>query len=94
MVPMTDPKQKRLLDRIMWLSRLKLLLQLGAMVLILVGAMLVLSGHRGEGPKTTIFNRIASFGTFRRPAMILIGAGVIALAASWFVREDLYEDPP
>ena len=89
---MTDPKHKRTLDRIMWLSRLKTLLRLGAIVLIVVGVMFVLSGHRG--PKTTIFNRIAGFGTFRGPAMILIGAGAIALAASWFIREDLYEDPP
>ena len=55
--------------------------------------MFVLSGHKAPGPKTTIFDRIMSFGTYRQPAVILIGAGAIALAASWFIREDLYEDP-
>ena len=94
MAPMTDPKHRRLLDRIMWLSRLKTLLQLSGIVLILVGAMFVLSGSRGQRPKATIFNRVVSFGTFQRPAVILIGAGIIALGASAFIREDLYEDPP
>ena len=90
---MTDRKHKRLLDRIMWLSRLKTLLQLVAVVLIFVGVMFLLSGIRGNRTKMTIFNRVVSFGTFRQPAVILIGAGAIALAASWFIREDIYEDP-
>lgn len=93
MAPMADSKHKRLLERIMWLSRLKTLLQLGAVVLICVGVMFVLSGHKAPGPKTTILDRIMSFGTYRQPAVILIGAGAIVLAASWFIREDLYEDP-
>lgn len=93
MASMTDPKHKSMLNRIMWLSRLKTLLQLGAIVLICAGVMFILSGHRGDSPKATIFDRIVSFGTFRKPAVVLIGAGAIALAASWFIREDLHEDP-
>jgi hypothetical protein len=87
------PKHQRVLNRIVWRSRVKTLLQFGGIVLMCAGAMFVPVSSRGHGPKSTIFDRIVSFGTFGKPAVILICAGATAIAASWLVRGDLYDDP-
>ena len=89
---MTDPKHKRLLNRIIWRSRLKTLLQLAGILLTIVGVILVFPSVYHPG-KTTIFDWIVNLGTFSKPAVILIVVGAIAIAASWFIRGDLYEEP-
>jgi hypothetical protein len=85
---MTDPKHRRTLDRIIWQSRLKALLRIGGILLIVIGGMF-LPACRGElGPRSTIFNRIATTGTFAEPGIIMIVIGAVAFAASWLVRGD------
>ena len=88
---MTGSQHKRTLDRLIWRSRLKALLRIGGILLMLVGGMFIPSCYRDPGPKTTIFNRIVKSGTFAEPGMILIGTGALALAASWLIRENLYD---
>ena len=89
---MTDSKHKRALNRIMWRGRIKTLLQLGGIIPLSVGVMFL--PWRGDhGHKTTIFDRIVSFGTFSRPAVLLIAFGAIALTVSWLIRGNLYEEP-
>ena len=89
---MTDPKHKRILNRIIWRSRLKTLLQLAGILLMIVGVIFVFPSVYHPG-KTTIFRWIVNLGTFSKPALFLIVAGVIAIAASWFIQGDLYEEP-
>jgi len=91
---MANPTQKEILDRIAWRSRLKLLLQLGGIVLLCVGVLLIFPSSYGDHEsKMTIFKRIVNLGAFSRPGAILIGLGVIALISSWLIPGDLYEDP-
>ena len=90
---MTSPRHKSALNRIVWRSRLKSLLRIGGILLMLLGGMFVPSCDRDLGPKATIFNRIVISGTLVDLATILIGVGIIAFAASWLVRGELYEGP-
>lgn len=69
-----------------------MLLQVGGILLVLLGAIFVIGKHT-HGPKATIFNSVVSSGIFDRPAVILIGIGAIVIAASLLIREKLYEGP-
>ena len=88
---MTGFQHKRTLDRLIYRSRLKALLRIGGILLMLVGGMFLPACRTEPGPKTTIFDRIVNSGTFAEPGIIMIGAGAIAFAASWLIRETFYE---
>ena len=92
---MAGPKHKKTLDRLIWRSRLKTLLQIGGISLIGVGLMFLPACRDELGPKSTIFSRIVILGaaTFADPAIILIGVGLIVLGVSWLIPGELYEGP-
>ncbi len=83
---MVGSKHKTTLDRLMWRSRLKALLQLSGILLVLVGG-LYLPACRGPlGPKSTIFNWVTTTGTFAESGLILIVVGAAVIAASLLVK--------
>lgn len=90
---MTEPTHKKRLNRIIWRSRLKSVLQLAGILLAVVGVMFVFPKAIRHHGKTTIFDWIVSLGTFDRVAIILIGAGAVTLVASFLIRGDSYEEP-
>ena len=85
---MTDYKDRRTLDRIVWRSRCKALLRIGGILLMVTGAMFLPAWGRELGPKSTIFSWIGITGTFAKQGMMMIAIGAVAFAASWLVRGD------
>ena len=92
---MTDPKHTRRLNRLIWRSQLKAVLRMGGLALIGVGVMFWPSCRAELGPKSTIFSRVVILGaeTFREPAMILIGIGLLVFGASWLIPGETYDGP-
>jgi len=68
------------------LSRLKLVLQMGGVVLFLLGIICLPAGY-GLSPKRNLsaFNNLADLGAFIKMGLVLMGIGLVAFFISYFV---------
>jgi hypothetical protein len=83
---MMRPQHSGTVNRIIWRSRLQMLLRIGGILLMVVGGMFIPACRSELGPKSTIFNRTANTGAFAEPGVILIVVGAVAFAAPWLIR--------
>ena len=75
------------------MSRLKLILRIGGVIVVLVGLMFLPVGY-GNSPKRdlSVFHNIADMGSFIKTGFLLVGLGLIAVVLSFLLPGEMDED--